>query len=148
MGLNEPFRGVGLADPDSDGVVVVVFHLGVVFGAAVESVDYMISSKGRVWAENANLEVAEFVGLELAVPESDEYGVRGLDLVVYLDEVFGEEAADCSEISFCHGGPEILFEIYDLYRGRSCVLGLRWRSQDQECDKKEIHEGYISAGLG
>jgi ABC-type tungstate transport system permease subunit len=27
-------------------------------------------------------------------------------------------------------------------------LGLRWHSQGQECDKKEAHEGYISAGFG
>ena len=109
MGLDQPFGGVRLTDPDSDGVVVVVLHLGFVFCAAVEGIDYVIGGEGGVRGEDADLQVAEFVGLEFAVLEGDEQGVDGLNFVIDLEEVLGEEAADGGEITFGHGGPKVLF---------------------------------------
>lgn len=109
MGLDQPFGGVGLADPYRGGVVVVVLHLGFVFGATVKCVEYVVGGEGGIRREDANLQVTEFIGLELTVLEGNQQGVDGLDSSVDLDEVSGEEAANRSEVAFGHGGPEMLF---------------------------------------
>ena len=109
VGLDQPFRGVGLADPDGDGVVVVGLCLGIVGGAAVDGVDNVVGGEGGVGAEDADLQITEFVGLDLAVLEGDEERIDCLDSVVDLDEVFGEEVADGGEVAFGHRGPEVLF---------------------------------------
>ena len=122
MGLDQPFGGVGLADPYRGGVVVVVLHLGFVVGAAVEGVDDVVGGKGGVGGENADLQVAELVGLEFAVLEVHQKGVDGLDFVVNLDEISGEKAANGGEIALRHGGPEVLFEIDDFDWGQGLAL--------------------------
>jgi hypothetical protein len=149
VGLDLPVGGAGLAYPYGDGVVVVVLHLGVVVGAAVEGVDYVVGGEGGVGGEDADLEVAEFVGVELAVLEGDQQRVYRLDLLVDLDEVFGEEAADCREVAFGHGGPQVLFEIYDFDGGWGLGGGLcggRCDQGDQDCEE-EAHGNYVSASL-
>lgn len=109
VSLDQPFGGVWLSDPDGDRVIVVVLHLGLVFGATVERVQYLVSGQGGVRGEDADLQVAEFVGLELAVLEGNQQRVDSLDLSVDLDEVSGEEATNSGEVAFGHGGPEMLF---------------------------------------
>jgi hypothetical protein len=117
--LDQPFGGIWLADPDSDGVVVIVSFPGFVLSTADEGVDYVVGGKGRVRGEDTDLQVAEFIGLKLAMLEGDEEGVDGLDLVVNLDEVFGKEAPDSCEVTFGHGGPQMLLQIYD-FDGSGC----------------------------
>ena len=90
VGLDQPLRSTGLAYPDGGGVVVVALALRIVFCAAVDGVDDVVGGEGGVRREDANLDVAEFVGLELAMLEGDHKGVDGLDAIVDLDEVFGE----------------------------------------------------------
>jgi len=63
VGLGEPLAGTGLAYPNSRGVVVVAFSLGVVCGAAVECVDDVVGGEGGVRREDAKLKIAELVGL-------------------------------------------------------------------------------------
>src|ERR1700738_2880246 len=74
VGLNQPFACA--SDPYGGGVVVEVGWVGVVFGAADEGVDYVVGGDGGVWREDADLEVAEFVGCQLALFEGDEEGVE------------------------------------------------------------------------
>ena len=114
MDLDQPLCGAGSADPHSRGVVVVARALGFVLGATVESVDDVIGGERRVWGENAHLEVAEFVGLELAVFQADQERIDCLDVILHFDEIFGEETAHGGEVAFGHGGPELLLEIDDF----------------------------------
>jgi hypothetical protein len=106
-----------LADPYGDGVVVVVLPLGFVAGAAVEGVDDVVGSEGGIRREDADLEVAELIGFELAVLEVDQKCIDGLDTVVDFDEILREEVANGGEVAFGHGGPEMLLEIYDFDGG-------------------------------
>jgi hypothetical protein len=48
------------------------------------------------------------------VLEVDQQRIDSLDLVVDLDEVLGEEAANDGEITLGHRGPKVLFQIYDF----------------------------------
>src|ERR1700736_827167 len=125
-----------LADPDSGGVIIVTLALGFVLGAAVEGVDGVIGSEGGGRREDANLGVAEFVRLELAVLQADQKRVDSLDTVIHFQKIFGEETADCGEVTFCHGGPEMRLEVDDLDRGRGWVRDLR-RGRCGECQEKE-----------
>ena len=149
MGLGQPLAGAGLAHPDCRGVVVVVFALGVVAGAAVECVDDVVGGEGGVRREDANLKIAEFVGLELAVLQIDQESVDGLDVVIHFDEIFGEEAANRGEVAFGHGGPEMLLEVDDFDGGGERAGSLSKRRQgkcDGESQKEEegTHKDYVS----
>ncbi len=87
----------------------------------------MVGGEGGVWGEDADLEVAEFVGGQLAVLEEDEGGVEGLDGGVDLNVVGGEEIFDGIKIALGEGGPEVLLERGDFYGGRGCGHGLALR---------------------
>jgi hypothetical protein len=113
-----------LAHPYSDGVVVVVLSLRFVISTAVESVDDMVGGEGGVRREDADLEVAELVGLKLAVLEVDQKCIDGLDTVFDFDEILREEVANAGEVSFSHSGPEMLLEIYYFDGGGGWARGL------------------------
>ena len=115
MGLDEPLAAA--TDPGGGGVVVEVVEVGLGFGAAVEGVDDVVGGEGGVGAEDADLQVAELVGGEVALLEGDEERVEGGDVTVDLDEVRREEAADGGEISFGEGAPEMLLLLDDFERG-------------------------------
>ena len=117
VGLNQPLGGTGLSDPDSRGIVVVALALRFVVGPAVEGIDDMIRGESRVRREDANLEIAELVGLELAVLQVNEESVDGLDLVVNFNEIPGEKTANGGEVPLGHRGPEMLFEVDDFNGG-------------------------------
>lgn len=145
MGLDQPLRSTGLAYPDGGGVVVVALALRIVFCAAVDGVDDVVGSERGVRREDADLDVAEFVGLELAMLEGDHKGVDGLDAIVDLDEVFGEEAPDSREVTLGHGGPEMPFQVDDFYRSGGCECLSEGGSGDgKEKEEKETHGNYVS----
>ena len=148
MGLGEPFAGTGLAYPNCRGVIVVAFALGVVAGAAVECVDNVVGGQSGVRREDANLKIAEFVGLEFAMLQIDEESIDGLDAVIHFDEIFGEETAHGSEVAFGHGGPEMLLESDD-FDGCGERVGTLSKRRQGKCDgerKKEegTHRNYVS----
>ena len=127
-----------MTDPEGNGVVVVVFPLGVVAGTAVEGVDDVIGREGRVRREDANLEIAELVGLHLAVFQPDQQSIRCFDVVVDCDEVLSEKAADRGEVTFGHPGPEMLLEVDDLDGSRRLRCGLSRRERGKaEGGRKE-----------
>lgn len=148
MGLGEPFAGTGLAYPNCRGVVVVAFALGIVGGSAVECVDNVVSGQSGVRREDANLKIAEFVGLEFAMLQIDEESVNGLDAIIHFDEIFCEEAAYSSEVAFGHSGPEMLLEGDDFDGCGEWTGSLSRRGQgkcDGERKKEEVtHRNYVS----
>lgn len=148
MGLDQPLCGSGLANPHGRRVVVVALALGFVFGAAGEGVDDVISRKGGVRREDAHLEVAEFIRLELAVFQVDQESIDGLDAVIHLDEISREEAPNRGEVAFRHGGPEMLLEVDDFDRSRRWVGSLRWGVCGECQKKKEGTHGTILASNG
>jgi hypothetical protein len=144
MGLDQPLRGAGLANPHGSGVVVIVLALGLVVSAAVEGVDDVIGREGGVRREDANLQVAKLIRFELAVLQVDQQSVDCLDVIIHFDEVFGEEAAYCGEVTFGHGGPQILFEIDDLDRSGSS--GLSRRRYGERKEEEETHATIVASG--
>jgi hypothetical protein len=125
VGLCQPLRAAGVADPYREGVVVEGLNLGgpvVGRDVAGEAAENVICSEGGVRRENAYLKVAELVGGEFAVSEEDESCIESLNSAVDLDVIGGEEALDGFKIALGKGGPEMLFLSDDFYRGR-------WRGQ-------------------
>lgn len=144
VGLDEPLAAA--TDPGGGGVVVEVAEVGLVFGAAVEGVDDVVGGEGGGGAEDADLQVAEFVGGEVTLLEGDEEGVECGDVAVDLDEVRREEAANGGEASFGEGAPEMLLLLDDFERGGGGVdfggarLGLS-EGGDEKGQEQSTHGG-------
>ena len=146
MGLDQPLRSIGLADPHSDGVVVVVLPLGFVAGAAAEGVHGMVGSESGIRREDADLEIAKLVGLELAVLEIDQKGIDGLNMIVDFNEILREEAADSRKAAFSHGCPEMLLQIDDFDRSGARGLG-KGRCCKSQQEKEGTHEAMVASAL-
>ena len=62
MSLGKPLRAAGLANPDGQRVVVEGPGFGCGVGVACKAAQDVIGGKSRVWREDADLKIAEFVG--------------------------------------------------------------------------------------
>jgi hypothetical protein len=152
VNLGKPSPALRLSNPDGYGVIVIVPERGFVCGAAVERIDHVISGQCRVWRQNANLEIAKFVGLEFAVLQCDQERIESLNVLVNVDEVRCKQAVDGRKVALRHGRPEILFQLDDIDGGR------KWRSGRglRECSgskqrsgnqQEETHANYLSVCL-
>jgi hypothetical protein len=129
-----------MAHPYCEGVVVEGSDLRA-FGVAGEAAENAIGGDRGVWSKNADLEVAQFVGGELAAFKKDEGGIECLNIAIDLNVVGGEEAADSIEITFRKGGPEVLL-LGDNFNGRRRgVRGLGSNPRERRDREKEEEEG-------
>ena len=153
MNLGKPSPALRLSNPDGDRIIVIIHERGFVGSAAVERVNHVISGECRVWRQNANLEIAKFVGLEFAVLQGYQKRVESLDVLVNLNEVRRKQPVDSGEVAFSHGCPEILFQLDDvdgrrtLRRSRRCLRECRGRKERSDNQQEETHGNYLSVCL-
>jgi hypothetical protein len=150
MGLSEPLRAAGLANPNGQGVVVERFGFMFSVGIARKAAEDSIRSDRGVRRKDSDLQVAEFVRGQLAVFEEDESGIQGLNRAIHLDVVRGEEAADGIEIALGERGPQVLLLVDDFDGSERRCSGLRlcngeWG--DRENEKKAAHGDYANSCL-
>lgn len=140
MGLSEPLRAAGLANPDGQGVVVEGFGFGFAVGVARKAAEDAIRGDCGVRCQNPHLKVAKFVRIQLAVFEEDQSGIQGLNRVIHLDVVRSEEAADGIEIALRECGPQVLLLVDNFDRGGGCRSGLDLGLRDGEWGDRENEE--------